>query len=38
MSAMNEINGYLPLKSSLVGDPDIYLDAKLKQTLLPNGV
>ncbi len=35
---MNEINGYLPLKSSSVGDPDIYLSAKLKQTQLPNGV
>jgi hypothetical protein len=38
MSVMNEINGYLPLKPSLVGDPDIYLGAKLKQTRLPNGV
>jgi hypothetical protein len=38
MSVMNEINGYLPLKPSSVGDPDIYLGAKLKGTLLPNGV
>ena len=39
MSVMNEINGYLPLKPSSVGDPDIYLSAsKLKQTRLPNGV
>jgi hypothetical protein len=38
MSVMNEINGYLPLKPSSVGDPDIYLGAKLKQTQLPNGV
>ena len=38
MSVMNEINGYLPLKPSSVGDPDIYLGAKLKQTRLPNGV
>ncbi len=39
MSDMNEINGYLPpLKPSSVGDPDIYLGAKLKQTQLPNGV
>jgi hypothetical protein len=38
-SVMNEINGYLPLKSSSVGDPDIYLGAtKLKLTQLPNGV
>ncbi len=38
MSVMSEINGYLLLKPSSVGDPDIYLGAKLKQTQLPNGV
>jgi hypothetical protein len=38
MSVLNELNSYLPLKPSSVGDPDIYLSAKLKQTLLPNGV
>jgi hypothetical protein len=38
MSIMNEINGYLPLKPSPVGNPDIYLCAKLKETQLPNGV
>jgi len=38
MTVMNEINGYLPLKPSSVGDPDIYLGAKLKQTKLPYGV
>jgi hypothetical protein len=38
MSVMNEINKYLPLKSSSVGDPDIYLGAKLKETQLPNRV
>jgi hypothetical protein len=38
MSVMNEINGYLPLKPSSVGDPDIYLSAKQKETQLPNGV
>jgi hypothetical protein len=32
MSVMNKINGYLPLKPSSVGDPDIYLGAKLKLT------
>ncbi len=32
MLVMNEINGYLPLKPSSVGDLDIYLGAKLKQT------
>ena len=38
MSVMGEINKYLPLKPSSVGDPDIYLGAKLKKTRLPNGV
>jgi hypothetical protein len=38
MSAMSEINSYLLLKPSSVGDPDIYLGTKLKQTPLPNGV
>jgi hypothetical protein len=32
MSVMNEINSYLPLKPSFVGDPDIHLGAKLKLT------
>ncbi len=38
MSVMNEVNKYLPLRLSSVGDPDIYLGAKLKQIQLPNGV
>jgi hypothetical protein len=38
MSVMKEIDGYLPLKSSSVGGPDIYLGAKLKETQLPKGV
>ncbi len=32
MSVMKEINGYLPLKPSSVGNPDIYLGAKLEET------
>jgi hypothetical protein len=32
MSVLNLINGYMPLKPSLVGDPDIYFGAKLKMT------
>ncbi len=32
ISVLNLINGYMPLKPSLVGDPDIYLSAKLKMT------
>jgi hypothetical protein len=38
MSVLNQINGYLPLKPTSVGDPDIYLGAKLKETRLPNGI
>ncbi len=34
MSVLDLINGYMPLKPSLVGDPDIYLGAKLKLTWL----
>ncbi len=32
MSVLNLINEYMLLKLSLVGDPDIYLGAKLKMT------
>jgi hypothetical protein len=38
VSVLDLINGYMPLKPSLVGDPDIYLDAKLKLTRLENGI
>jgi hypothetical protein len=38
MTVMGEINRYLPLEPSSVGNPDIYLGAKLKETRLPNGV
>jgi hypothetical protein len=38
MTILDRINGYMPLKPSSVGDPDIYLGAKLKQTRLSNGV
>jgi hypothetical protein len=38
MTVMGEINKYLPLKPNSVGNPDIYLGAKLKETRLPNGV
>jgi hypothetical protein len=38
MSVLNPINGYMPLKPSSVGDPDIYLGAKLKLTQLGNGI
>jgi hypothetical protein len=38
MSVMGEINKYLPLKPSSVGDPDIYLGTKLKETRLTDGV
>jgi hypothetical protein len=32
MSVTSEINGYLSLRPSSVGDPDICLGAKLRQT------
>jgi hypothetical protein len=38
MTVLNLINWYMPLKPSLVGDPDIYLGAKLKMTQLDNGI
>ena len=38
MKVLDKINHYLPLKPDSVGDPDIYLGAKLRQTRLPNGV
>jgi hypothetical protein len=38
MTVLNMINGYMPLKPSLVGDPDIYLGTKLKPTQLENGI
>ena len=38
MTILDKINRYLPLKPSSVGDPDIYLGAKLRRTRLKNGV
>ncbi len=38
MTLLNSTNGYMLLKLSLVGDPDIYLGAKLKSTRLDNGI
>jgi hypothetical protein len=38
MSVLNLINGYMPLKPLLIGNPDIYLGAKLKLTQLDNGI
>jgi hypothetical protein len=38
LSVLNLINGYMPLKPSLVGEPDIYLGAKLKMNRLDNGI
>ena len=38
MSVLAQINSYLPLKPFLVGDPDVYLGAKLRPTRLTNGV
>jgi hypothetical protein len=38
MSVLDQINKYLPLKPTSVGDPNIYLGAKLKETQLSNGI
>ena len=38
MSVLDRINECLPLKPQSMGDPDIYLGAKLRETRLPNGV
>jgi hypothetical protein len=38
MTILDKINGYMPLKPSSVGDPDIYLGAKLWRTHLKNGI
>jgi hypothetical protein len=38
MSVLNMINGYMPLKPSSVGNPAIYLGAKLKPAQLENGI
>jgi hypothetical protein len=38
MSVLDQINHYLPLKPTLVGDPNIYLGAKFRKTCLVNNV
>jgi hypothetical protein len=38
MSILAQINSYVPLKPSSVGEPDIYLGTKLRQTRITNGV
>ncbi len=38
MSVLGQLNEYFPLKPKSVGDPDIYLGAKLAKTKLTNGV
>jgi hypothetical protein len=38
LSVLTQINKYLPLKPTSVGNPDIYLGAKLKETQFPNGI
>jgi hypothetical protein len=38
MTILDKINGYMPPKPSSVGDPDMYLGAKLCQTRLKNGI
>ena len=37
-SVIRIIDKYFKLKPSLIGDPDIYLGAKLKKMIVENGV
>ena len=34
---LNRIDMYMKLKADLVGDPDLYLDAKLRKVTTENG-
>jgi len=38
MSVLRQINDYMKLKPSSIGDPDIYLGTKLRQIKLDNGI
>jgi Reverse transcriptase (RNA-dependent DNA polymerase) len=38
MSLINEVDRFFKMKAGSVGDPDIYLGAKLREVQLPNGV
>ena len=38
MSILERIDKYFTLKPTSIGDPDIYLGAKLRKMNLPNGV
>jgi hypothetical protein len=38
MKQIRAINKWIPLKKSSVGNPDIYLGAKLRKIVLDNGV
>ena len=37
-SLLKELDYYFPMKPGSIGDPDMYLGAKLRQMTLPNGV
>ena len=36
--ALKEIDKFFKMKPNLIGDPDFYLGAKVRPTVLPNGV
>jgi hypothetical protein len=38
MALIREIDKFFKMKSGSIGDPDIYLGAKLREMQLPNGV
>ena len=38
MTCLNESDRFFKMKANSIGDPDFYLDAKLKPLVLPNGI
>ena len=37
-TALEDLDRYFQMKENSIGDPDLYLGAKLRKTILPNGV
>ena len=38
LSALEEINHFFKIKPGSIGDPDVYIGAKVQKMTLPNGV
>ena len=37
-STLKFLDGYFKMRENTIGDPDLYLGAKLRKVVLPNGV